>query len=939
MKILNRVTLACLKKNKVRTVVTVIGIILSTAMFTAVTTSITSLQNYMLATTVADEGNWEGSFYGILEDAYQEVIRAEEVKDWVGLYEIGYMKLSDTFRNGEETFNWNDSSYPYLQFVSLLGDVEAAKRMINFETIEGRMPERENEIMISEEFINYGRQKLKIGDTVTGSIGYREYEGTVLTGHDWLIQKKQKQENVAPGAASDGEEPNGQVKTYVAEQLVTDGQAGTYTVVGICRLSGRRYATPGFTVFCGAGLHEAKQLSAGRGVAEVFFTMKDQKGIFDFLDRYKASALDYDYHSHLLYTNGIGRADSFSHVYFGMGIILCIIIVFGSVALIYNAFSISVNERIKQFGLLASIGATKRQLKRSVLFEACTVSLFGIPLGIGAGILGMSITFYALRYRFMGLVGSAHIPFSMHVKGWALLAAAVLAFFTVLLSAILPARGAMRIPAIEAIRQNSEIRVNKKAVRTRGFLYKLYGTEGMLADKNFRRNRKKYRATVISLFVSIVLFISASSFVDYLKGSATSVTAANNYDFRYYVYPDRGYTAREVQDAIAPVEGVAKAFEAKTLHDTVLVNRGLLTTAYTDYAEASGSYSYERGLARETTGRDRFVPVMYFYFMDDDEYIAYTEENNLTALGWFSEEKGALVFDGIRVELSGNRYTTLDVLREKSGVLTGNFFDIIYTSDVEPDNGKDVPETSQAEGGSRESQGLDLLVEGETFSLPYTVVDAPLPTGVNRQILSFVYPLSAFPWISAFTSQDTYQSEVVYVVGEGNLVELYDRVCKELMAQGIPNSSFYSIAEQDAFARNIIVIINVFSYGFIVLISLIAAANVFNTVSTNISLRHRELAMLESIGMTKKGLHKMLNYECLLYGIKSLCAGLPVAALVTFAIYRVVNEGYVQNFYIPAGSILVAVLSVFAVVFATMSYSVVKLEKNSLVDTLKNENV
>lgn len=932
MKILNKVTLASLKKNKVRTIVTIIGIILSTAMFTAVTTSITSLQDYMIRTTVADEGSWEGSLYGVDGDAYEEITHAGEIKDWTGMYEIGYMNLSEIIHNGGEAMDWQDTYHPYLQFASLLGDMDAARQLINFELIEGRMPEDETEIIIPEEFINYGRQKFKVGDTVTGSIGYRQYEGTVLTGRDSLVQTKIREEDPASGASS-------VIRYVLEEELVTDGQAGTYTVVGIYTSSKRHYAVPAFSVFCGADEGWREQMSSGKGVAEVIFTMKDQGGIFDFLDRYKGVALNYDYHSHLLYTNGLSRADSFSSVYLGLGVILCVIIVFGSVALIYNAFSISVNERIKQFGLLASIGATKRQLKRSVLFEACAVSLFGIPLGIGAGILGMGITFYALRYRFQGLVGSARIPFSMHVEGWALVLAAVLAFFTVLISAILPARKAMRIPAIEAIRQNSEIRVERRAVRTRGFLHKLFGTEGMLADKNFRRNRKKYRATVISLFVSIVLFISASSFVEYLKESATSVTETSNYDFRYYIYPSQSNLATEVRDVIAGVEGVKKSFFGKTLNTPVFTDREPLTQAYVDYAEETESYSFERDLEKKTTGRDRFVPIMSFYFMDDDEYISYIEENGLTEVGWF-QGKGAIAFDGILAELSGNRYTTMDVLREKSGVLTGNFYDIIYASELETDKEGNLPEASYVEGEEGgAAMKMDLLLEGETFSLPYTVVDAELPVGANRRYLTFCYPLSAFSELSAFIVEDMYITDAIYVVGEGKLEETYERIGRELIAQGIPNSSFYNIAEQDSFNRNIIVIINVFSYGFIVLISLIAAANVFNTVSTNISLRRRELAMLESIGMTKKGLHKMLNYECLLYGIKSLCAGLPVAVLVTFAIYRVVKEGYVQNFHIPAGSILVAVFSVFAVVFATMFYSVVKLEKNSLVDTLKNENV
>ena len=82
--------------------------------------------------------------------------------------------------------------------------------------------------------------------------------------------------------------------------------------------------------------------------------------------------------------------------------------------------------------------------------------------------------------------------------------------------------------------------------------------------------------------------------------------------------------------------------------------------------------------------------------------------------------------------------------------------------------------------------------------------------------------------------------------------------------------------------RNLVLIIKVFSYGFIVLISLIALANVFNTISTSIYLRRREFAMLKSVGMTRKGFRKMMNFECLLYGLKALAFGIPTSFAVTW---------------------------------------------------------
>ena len=123
------------------------------------------------------------------------------------------------------------------------------------------------------------------------------------------------------------------------------------------------------------------------------------------------------------------------------------------------------------------------------------------------------------------------------------------------------------------------------------------------------------------------------------------------------------------------------------------------------------------------------------------------------------------------------------------------------------------------------------------------------------------------------------------------------------------------------------------------LISLIAAANVFNTITTNINLRRREFAMLKSVGMTAKGMNKMMNFECIMYGTKALIYGLPVSAGVTFLIYRAINEGIDTDFFIPWRAVIIAVLSVFIVVFSTMMYSMSKIKKDNPIDALKNENI
>ena len=239
------------------------------------------------------------------------------------------------------------------------------------------------------------------------------------------------------------------------------------------------------------------------------------------MTKYAATGV-YKTHEDLLRFEGKSTNNSFNAILYSMGAILMAIIMVGAISLIYSAFSISLSERTKQMGLLKSIGATKKQIRHSVVFEACVLCMVGIPLGIAAGLGGIGITLHGISGLLLKL-WSGDTPLRIHlVVTWQAIAIAVIvSFITVLISAMIPAAKAVRIPAIQAIRQSDDIKIRAGKVKTSGLTYKLFGFSGMLASKNFKRNRKKYRTTVFSLFISIVLFVSATSFSGYLKKSSS----------------------------------------------------------------------------------------------------------------------------------------------------------------------------------------------------------------------------------------------------------------------------------------------------------------------------------------------------------------------------------------------------------------------------------
>ena len=203
--------------------------------------------------------------------------------------------------------------------------------------------------------------------------------------------------------------------------------------------------------------------------------------------------------------------------------------------------------------------------------------------------------------------------------------------------------------------------------------------------------------------------------------------------------------------------------------------------------------------------------------------------------------------------------------------------------------------------------------------------------------LSVVYPYSLRENVLQDLS-DNNQFCDHYVLSKNHKAS-YEAIKKIVVENGLSKNYLTDYAEGVEENRTLILIINVFSYGFVVLISLIAAANVFNTVSTNISLRRREFAMLKSVGMSNKEMSRMMNFECVLYGSRALLYGLPISAVITWFIYRVMSNVFSVGYYLPWGAIMIAVFSVFLVVFATMMYSMRKIKADNPIDALKNENL
>lgn len=847
MNILNSYTVKTLAKNRTRTVVTIIGIILSVAMITAVTTFISTIQDFLLRATIATDGDWYGAVYQLNDGELERLRGNDQVVACAALSTIGYAKL-ESVANPEK---------PYL-YVGGMDDT--FENTMPVYITEGRMPQNAQELILPNHLRTNGGIKYQLGQTVTLELGERTAQsGGALTQADLY-------------------EPEGPSEAFTARQTYT------YTVVGF-------YERPSFENWNAPGYTALTRVQGGS--SDAYFKLTSARATYDFIGTNfpdKAATVNSD----LLRALGASDEGTFNSVFYSMAAILIFIIVFASVSLIYNAFSISVSERTKQFGLLSSVGATKRQLRRSVRFEALSLSAIGIPLGVGAGILGIGVTLSLMQPMF-NLISSAEDKVTLHmtVSVMSIIVAAVLGLITVLISAAIPARRAVKMSAIDAIRQTHDINIKARSVKTGKLTYKLFGVEGVIARKNFKRNRKQYRSTVFSLFMSIVLFISASSFCAYLSGGVNDIIDDMSYDIQYFYSPESSSSVDAVFTNLLNTKKVTAGsyFDAKSA--TLTLPAESLDEKYRAFMGASG----------DTASVNATI-----FFVDNNTYRRFLSENGLSEDVYMNEtDPSAVVYDFVKLfNGEDGRYYTFNALKN---------------------------------GGVAASAEL-VDDEGNTYSINTALgalsENCPMGTDSQRGLLMLIYPFSAR---GAVLGEDGGDSGVQMCFKSSDHNATYDDMTQMLENMSLQTSGLYDYTRMMETNRAVLTIVNVFSYGFITLISLIAAANVFNTVSTSVSLRRREFAMLRSTGMTSRGFNRMMNYECLLYGAKALLWGLPASLLLTYLIYCAMSSGWATGFFIPISSILIAVLSVFLVVFASMLYAMRRIKRENTIDALKNENI
>ena len=851
MNIVNKLTLRHLKENKGRTLVTTFGIIVSVAMITAVFVAMASFLQLFADVSVVSVGNYAAQLSDVKLSSLDELYKDERIET-VGLCDENYKQ-----------FKIDNGKSDRLATGSIGACDDGYFKMFIQADYDGTLPKTSDEIAVQSDFIEKNELDWQVGDIVSIPCGIR------------TMRDKDGEFDVK-GAYSKGEK-------FVRQEVKQ------YRITAILH---QNNPTSEF-----AFLTYSDDLKANPTVAFQLKTLnsKSLDVVNDIIDKANPGASTVKYE--LLYSKLSFSSDSFVADILPLVVILLIIIMVASVVLIYNAFAMSLSEKVKYLGMLSSVGATKRQKRFSIYYEGFILALFGIPLGIGAGVAGIGITLKALGKKIIATsmingVTEQNVSMKVVFPIWAVLIVLGLSIITILISCSIPAKKASKISTISAIRQSDEIKVKAKTLKCPKYIKAIFGYEGELAYKNLKRNGRKARVITVSIALSIVLFLSCNYFCALF---ANETVAQDSMPYQIGVHLDETNRESAIKE-FENIDGIDDMYSVTNLYYFVQKSKNYKNNfeMFTDNKNLTNAYSREFS--------NRFAVLINM--LDDDMFNELCAKNGIDSKAYYNSNNKCklLLMNNVSHTANGKKVFT-------DNILGSSFKEAYYPED------------------NLQFEITDFVKYSNTK-----------PCNLNNiGVISLYMPYSQFVKVCKnINANDNQLSNYILGIETTDHQKVTEKLNTISDDGKYSNFSVVDFSEQMQAFNTIALVIQVFVYGFVALISLITIFNIINTISSGIASRKKEFAMMKSVGITPKGFNKMIMLESAFYGIKAVIFGLPISALISFGMHKALNNS-TPTFSIDYLLYLIVALVVFAIIGMTMIYSVKKVQQNNIIETLKDD--
>lgn len=936
MNLMKTLTLKNLKLNRKRTIVTIVGIILATALLSALVTLVSSFQYSMIEYQKQKDGDFHVKFSNVKMSELSEFKNNRNIESTFETMGMGFAKL-DGCKN-------EDKPYAYVMATD-----EAGFERGCFNLIEGRMAKNEDEIVIPRHLKTNGRIDIKVGDEITLDVGKRydsntegvigencayEHEAETLTD---TVTKRYKVVGIMerPGYGMEDYSAAGYTFVTYSDELAavdngTKSEAGEAdnTLTVYSRYTQKALRNKDAVTADIIGVDEKLFEKANDSSYEMSAEESDR-----FLKEMEDAKYDIYINGFLISYECVFPIDGSFKALFTVAAIVALIIILTSVYCIKNSFNISITEKIRQYGMLASVGATRRQIKSSVKTEAAMLGVVGIPVGTMSGILAALVLVKVVNALSAGWLNFA---LSFHTSLPALILAVILSIATIYFSATGSARRAARVTPLEAIRNTKEIKIKSAKLKTPAVIGRIWGIGGVISYKNIKRNNKKYRTTVTSIVICSVTFIVISYFMSMAFSMVGMSYASTDYNI--------GINMSYKKDIHIDIEKLSKLVSGIEGVDDYLVGAGY------DFDVSKPEYTKEYGeYCRQVYDNSEDVSQMFLItVLDDKSYDKYASDAGIknAAAGAILVNKGT--FDVYNEKSLKYVKKEMELYKYKAGdtIECGyNVYDDASSDDnaVEDDTESSTEDNSGYVDEETINNGVrktvDVTIAGVTDKVPIGY------KGYSYTTLLFMNQKGFESlWADGKSNElkQRYVSYSAYVVAE-NADEYQDTFEKE--TEGNPEYSqisFYvsNLDKQMRDEKSLFTLLGVFAYGLIVVIALIGITNIINTLSTGMELRSREFATLRSIGMTDKQFAGMVRLESVFISAKALVIGVPLGILISYLLCVIMNRMDGAIIYEPPyKAIILCIVVVIMLIYAIMKLSMTKLRHNNIIETIKNENL
>ena len=934
MNLMKTLTLKNLKLNRKRTIVTIVGIILATALLSALVTLVSSFQYSVIKYQKQKGGDFHVKFSNVKMSELSEFKNNRNIESTFETMGMGFAKL--------EGCKNEDKPYAYVMATD-----EAGFERGCFKLIEGRMAKNEDEIVIPRHLKTNGRIDIKVGDEITLDVGKRydsntesvisencayEHEAETLTD---TVTKHYKVVGIMerPGYGMEDYSAAGYTFVTYSDELaaIDNGTKNEVnepetTLTVYSRYTQKALRNKDAVTADIIGVDEKLFAKANNSSVEMTAEESDR-----FLKEMEKAKYDIYMNGYLISYECVFPIDGSFKALFTVAAVVALIIILTSVYCIKNSFNISITEKIRQYGMLASVGATRRQIKSSVKTEAAMLGVVGIPVGTLSGILASFILVKVVNALSAGWLNFA---LSFHTSLPALILAVILSIATIYFSATGSARRAAKVTPLEAIRNTKEIKIKSAKLKTPAIIGRIWGIGGVISYKNIKRNNKKYRTTVTSIVICSVTFIVISYFMSMAFSMVGMSYASADYNIGINMSCKKDIDIEKFSNLLSGIEGA----------EDYLVGAGYdFDVDKPEYTKEYGEYCRQVYDDSEDVSQMVLITVL-----DDKSYDKYASDAGIknAAAGAILVNKGT--FDVYNENSSKYVKKEMELYKYKAGDTIECGYNV-YDDAVDDDNAVegDTESSTEDNSGYVDEETINNGVR-KTVDVTIAGVTDKVPTGYkgygNTTLLFMNQKGFESLWADGKSNElkPGHASYSAYVVAE-NADEYQDTFEKETEENPEYSQISFYVSNMDKQMRDeksLFTLLGVFAYGLIVVIALIGITNIINTLSTGMELRSREFATLRSIGMTDKQFAGMVRLESVFISVKALVIGVPLGILISYLLCVMMNRMDDAIIYEPPyKAIILCIVVVIMLIYAIMKLSMTKLRHNNIIETIKNENL